>query len=513
MRHDPMQGDRSGAFTSKSVAGAGAGQGEIALPRVPLPGPRLRILRFRLAVTRPGYGLAALGALIAGCLAVVVFATAGPSVLVARSRSAFPGWMAGPVHALLGALITNPQTLSYGQTLNYSLSVVLVAMTIAYGVALASVRMLSMRVIVIAVVALHAVMLMSPPLALTDLFNYIGYARLGALHQINPYTHVMSIMRHDPVYGLSSWHNLRSPYGPAFTLATYPLALMPLSVAYWVLKVAMVLSSLGFIALVWRCARQLGHDPRFAVLFVAANPIFLIFELGGFHNDVFMLVPAMASISLVLDRRDGWAGAALMLAVAIKFTAIVLLPFLLLAAGPWSWRQPLRRQRWVRLLTGMALAAVPLAAASIAAFGYATPNLGDQSSLLTIFSVPNIVGLLLGLGGGTPTVLRIATIAVVVVIVVLVRRRVDWLAGAGWATLALICSLAWLVPWYIVWLLPLAALATSVRLRRATMLLNLFLLLTFVPATPMIMTKLGIGLMTSSVDHASVVRQLRLEQP
>ncbi len=52
------------------------------------------------------------------------------------------------------------------------------------------------------------------------------------------------------------------------------------------------------------------------------------------------------------------------------------------------------------------------------------------------------------------------------VIAYCVRRRRDWIVGAGWATLALIASLAWLVPWYVIWLLPLAALATSLSLRR-----------------------------------------------
>ena len=506
MRHDPSQGDRSGALASKSVAGLGAGPGDLVLPRVALSGAPWRVPGPRVALARPVYGRVALGSLFAGCLAVVVFAAAGPSVLVPRSKFAFPDWLSGPLHGLFGHLIADPLTLSYG------LSAVVVAMTVAYVVALASVRMLSMRTIVIAIVAFHVVLLLGPPLQLTDLFNYLGYARLGALHQLNPYTHVIFSARHDPVYGLTSWHNLRSPYGPAFTLLTYPLAFLPLPVAYWVLKLATVLASLGFIALVWRCARQLGRDPRFAVLFVAANPIFLIYELGGFHNDVFMLVPAMASISLLLDRRDLWSGAALMLAVSVKFTAVLLLPFMLLAAGHWNRRQPISQRRQVRLLAGMAVAAVPIAAVSFAAFGLAAPNLSDQSTLLTTFSVPNVVGLLLGLGGGTATLLRIASVALVLVVAVLVRRRGDWLTGAGWSTLALMCSLGWLVPWYIVWLLPLAALGTSIRLRRVTIAFTVFLVVTFVPVTIITLRNLGMHPMTSPVDRASAARQSRLEQ-
>ncbi|MDQ6778148.1 MAG: DUF2029 domain-containing protein, partial [Actinomycetota bacterium] len=462
----------------------------------------LRVPRPALRVARPAYGLAALGALVVGCVALVVFATAGPSILVPGSYYAFPSWVAGPLRGVFGHLISSPSALSYG------FSALIVAMTVAYGIALAAVRALSMGTIVIAVVALHAVVLLSPPLQLTDLFNYLGYARLGALHHLNPYTHVIAAEHLDPVYGMTSWHHLRSPYGYAFTLLTYPLGLLPLPVAYWVLKTATVLASLGFIALVWRCARQLGRDPRFAVLFVAANPLFWIYELGGFHNDVFMLLPAIASISLLLDGRDRWSGATLMLAIGVKFTMVLLLPFLLLAARP-----PRRRARF---LTGAALGAAPLAAMSVAAFGFAAPNLSAQTSLLTPFSVPNLVGLMLGLGGGAPGLLRLAAVApvaIVAIMVVRVRRgRCDWLAAAGVAMLGLLACLAWLTPWYIVWVLPLAALGSSIRLRRAALASTLFLVLSFVPATATILSQVGLNPMNTPIGRAVNADAMRLAE-
>jgi alpha-1,6-mannosyltransferase len=216
-----------------------------------------------------------------------------------------------------------------------------------------------------------------------------------------------------------------------------------------------------------------------------------------------MLLPAMASISLLLDGRDRWSGATLALAVAVKFTAILLLPFLLLAA------RPVRRQ--VRLVGGMVLAAAPLLATSIVAFGHTVPNLSDQSSLLTDFSIPNLLGLVLGQGGGTPTLVRLASVFVIVVVAMFVWRRGDWLTGAGWSMLALVCSLAWLVPWYVVWVLPLAALGSSIRLRRATIVFTVFLVLTFTPATSLIMNQLHLSTMSGAASQASVARQARLE--
>jgi len=479
-------------------AGAGHADNPALVPSLPAIGARVSLPRVRTA-----FGVrsarAALSVLILGAFAVVVFATSRSSPLVPRSNMGFPHWESGPLHGLFGHLPGS------WNTLNLGLSAVLVAMLIAYGIVALSVRSLSMRTIAIAVVALHVILLMTPPFQLTDLFNYLGYARLGAVHHLNPYTHGINWEMHDPVYRFSTWHNLKSPYGPLFTAISYPVAVLPIPIAYWVLKSLAVLLSLAFVALVWKCARLLGRDPRFAVAFVAFNPVYLMYAVAGFHNDFFMLVPSTAAIALLLARRDRAAGAALMLAVAVKFTAVLLLPFLLIAALP--------PQRRLRVLSGVVLAALPMAALSFALFGFTIPNLQDQSTLLTDFSVPNIVGDLLGLGGGSPALLRVANVALVATVIYLLRRRrSDWIADAGWSTLALVVTLAWLVPWYVIWVLPLAALGTSVRLRRATVAFTVYLVLAFMPAMSMFLSAHGINPMGSSIGQASKALQKKLAQ-
>ena len=385
MLQDKSPPETPSALAAGSIAGAGSGQGDAAviLPGLPIPRWAASLPRLRVRVG-PTTGRLALGAVIVATFAVVACAAAGPSILVPRSVQTFPSWEAGPLHNLFSRPTTNPQTLGLW------FSAVLVAMFIAYLLVLGAVRTLPMRTIVIVVVLLHAILLLSPPLQLTDLFNYLGYARLGGLHDLNPYTHVIRQEFYDPVYRFSSWHNLKSPYGPLFTALTYPLAFLPLPVAYWVVKSLTVLTSLGFIALVWHCARRLGRDPRYAVAFVALNPVFLIYGVAGFHNDFFMLVASTGAVALVLDRRDRSAGAALMIAIAVKYTAVMLLPFLLIGARS--------RERVVRILAGAALAAVPMLAAYPLLFGTSIPNLSDQSSLLTDFSIPNLFGLLIGIG-------------------------------------------------------------------------------------------------------------------
>ncbi|MHB8531372.1 MAG: glycosyltransferase 87 family protein, partial [Solirubrobacteraceae bacterium] len=319
--------------------------------------------------------------------------------------------------------------------------------------------------------------LLSPPQQYTDDFNYVHYGRMGALQGLNPYTVIPALARHgDPSFALSNWRHLLSPYGPAFTLFSY--ALVPLGVAgsFWAIKLALALASLGTLALVWRCARLLGRSPVSAVAFVGLNPIVLVWGLGADHNDSLMLFFVVLAVywSLRTPAASKAAGAALVLAVFIKASAAALMP-VLLAAG--------HRRGLVR---GGLLAAVVLGAGSVVAFGPHVPDLSTQSRLVTAAGLPNLLGLALGLGGETPglhLVLELVFVAVVAGCTVAVAsRRLNWLTAAAVVLGALTVSLSWAVPWYLLWVLPFAALSPARRTRGAVVLLGVYFLIAFMPA-------------------------------
>lgn len=437
----------------------------------------------------------ALAVLVLGTVAVVAVAAHARSPLVPASYVAFPGWLAGPLHGLLGGLVLPARVVQDGA------SAVLGAMTLAYLVLLRTARRLSLRAIAAAVVVLHAVLLLSPPLSLSDLFNYLGYARLGVLHHLNPYTHVIADEHLDPIARLSTWRHWHSPYGPLFTAASYAVGRLPLPVAYWVLKLAAVSASLAFLAVLDRCARGLHRDRRLVLVLVTANPIYLLYAIGGFHNDFFMLALSTGAIALVLARREHAGGASLAAAIGVKFTVVLLLPFLLLGAREREHRR--------RVLAGLLLGAIPLALLSVALFGLSLPNVLGQSGLITGLSVPNLAGLALGAGGAAAWVTHVADLLVVLVVVLAARHCRDWIAGAGWATLALLASLAWLMPWYVTWVLPLAALSGSLRLRRAALLATVFVVLTFMPVTSYVLHDLHLNPMGGAVGRRAVALQRR----
>ena len=86
---------------------------------------------------------------------------------------------------------------------------------------------------------------------------------------------------------------------------------------------------------------------------------------------------------------------------------------------------------------------------------------------------------------GTPSWWRHLFVAGFVVVLVFAlwrtARGADWRVAAGWTTLALLLSTAWLLPWYAIWPLPLAAVSGDRRLRAATLVFCAYAILIHLP--------------------------------
>jgi alpha-1,6-mannosyltransferase len=329
-----------------------------------------------------------------------------------------------------------------------------IAMGLCYLGVLALADSVRLRMGVGAIVALHVVFVIAPPLLSSDLFNYVGYARLQVVYDLNPYVHPLSAAPIDPSYVYVGWPLNTSAYGPLFTIATLPLGWLSFTGGVWALKVFTGLASLACVWLVWLCATRLGRPALPAALFFGLNPVVLAYGVGGAHNDLAMLVVALGGIYLLLGGRASGMGA-LVAATAVKTSAAVLLPFALLGS-----RRPGRALIW-----GIGAAAV-IGAVTLIVFGSHISSmlhvLQRDARLETPNDVPGVINDILGLGLSTDTLGRIGMFVLVPTIVLLllrVWRGGDWLENAGWATCAVIVTTTWFLPWYLVWFLPLAALA------------------------------------------------------
>ncbi len=253
-----------------------------------------REARRRRVETAVGAGV--LIAILAGCLLVVVAAADRPSFLAATTTGHyFPHWMAGPLGGLWPSLTRSTTGL------RWLFTAPIVFMFASYLVGLRYVPLLRARWVIAAIVGAHAIMFLSPPLALTDIFNYINYGRMEVVHNLNPYTTIPVLEPHnDPSYAPSNWHQLLSPYGPLFTLITFVVVPLGVAASFWLLKGLLMLTSLGIVFLVWRSARLVGRDPVAAIVFVGLNPVVLIWGLGGDHNDFLMMFCVVLGFYLLL---------------------------------------------------------------------------------------------------------------------------------------------------------------------------------------------------------------------
>jgi alpha-1,6-mannosyltransferase len=298
-----------------------------------------------------------------------------------------------------------------------------------------------------------------PALLSHDVYSYVDYARLGALHGLDPYVHPPTAAASDPAFAHVTWVETSSAYGPLFTLATYPLAWLPVGVAVYVLKAISAAAVLATATLVARIAPARGVDPLRAAAFVALNPLVLVHVIGGPHNDALAILLMTLGVAAVLTVREASGGAALVAAIAVKASAATVAPFALLGAA--------RKQR---LIAGALLAAVLSTVVAYLAFGWswldAFTLAGENQDRTSHLSLPITTARLTGLD---PTAVRTAALvlyaAFVIYLLTWTYRGGDWLRGAAWATTGLLFVTAWLLPWYLLWPLPLAALSRDRKLQ------------------------------------------------
>jgi hypothetical protein len=409
----------------------------------------------------------ALATVVVTSTIIAIDSASAPTQFVSGSWISYPGWVSGPLRFLGGSRLTGG---TYSE-LTY-------AMCLAYLALLACSRWISLRTTVIALAFTHLIYLLAPPMSLTDIWNYINYSHLGVIHGLSPYTHLPTAAPTDPSFQWATWPKYPTPYGPLFTALTYAIAPLGVAGGLWTLKAFFVAAAGGVLYLVYHCARRLRLDPVPALLLVGLSPVWLVWTVGGFHNDVLMLLFGVAGIALWLDGRDLPAAFMIVLGSAVKMPVVLLLPFLFLRA----------RDR-VRFAVGAVAGVLTVAVVSLLAFGSLSPltafnrQNGFESSrsiigqVFRLFSMPERTP-----DARTPAAL-LFVLAVLVLIVLVWRYGVSPLVAAGWATIALLLELLWEFPWYVAWLLPLAALAMNRRLKAVSLILSVLMLLIYVAPT------------------------------
>lgn len=416
----------------------------------------------RTGVRALGWREALAAAVLAGMVAVAfklaIDAAAGPNGQVVWSLGSrgYPGWLRGVFDGL-------GEHLSRGEYFGLLLGLCGL-WAAAWGLA-GSIRL---SWALAAAALLHAVFLLSPPIGLSDAFNYVAYGRLAVVHGLNPYVHVLAEVPGDAVFPYATWPVWTNPYGPLSTLSFYPLAWFTVPQALWLVKVGATAGGLGCAWLVGVAARRLGRAPAPAVVLVALNPLWLVYGVGGAHVDLVLALALVGAICLLASGRSAVAGVAFVAGAAVKLVGGLALPFALVS------------ERRRALVAGAAAAGVAIYGAALVLWGtHLLGGVADQREVTSPRSVPGLIGR--ALGHGSPPTWLTATAGAAFALAALALlwrtwRGMPWIDAAAWATVALLLAITWLMPWYVVWLLPLAALATSRGPRLAALGLTVFVI-------------------------------------
>ena len=312
-----------------------------------------------------------------------------------------------------------------------------------YLIGLVLVRSASLRAVATVAALIQLAPLGAPLLLSTDAWTYWDYGRIASVHDGNPYRDEPAAFPDDPAlpYTGTAWRTTTTVYGPAFTLASEPLARAAGSsadAAAWTYKTLAALAILAAAAL----AARVSTRPAFALAFVGWNPLLAVHLAGGGHNDAWVAALVLAALAAGAAGRRRLAGAAWAIGALVKWVPLVFLPLRALEARATG--RPVRHLGFAAGVVVIAvLATWRYGTAWLDAFGPLARNANHETS----YALPHRLGLPLW------------------VAIALFMLGYLWLALGAWrgrarlglAAVLLLVTTPYLAAWYTAWAVPVAA--------------------------------------------------------
>ena len=332
-----------------------------------------------------------------------------------------------------------------------------------------------------------APLMFSVPLFSRDAYSYLAQ---GALLRdgFDPYA-VGPIENPNPLLDdvSSVWTTTPAPYGPAFILiAKFVTLIAGDNVVSGTILLRLCMLP-GLALLIWaapRVARHVGASGAVALWICVLNPLVIVHLMGGVHNEMLMIGLMMAGIALTFSRHHISGAALIAVAVAIKATAMLALPFMV-----WVWMRHLPGNRLRAFLIASAASIATLGVVFAVLSGLAGVGLGWLTALagsarvINWLTIPTAVANLANaIGGlflpvnfyGVLDATRLIGMVVIAVTLPLLWWRFrhtdrEALQGIAWAMVAVVLFAPAALPWYYTW--PLAVAAALVQSRPAIALI------------------------------------------
>jgi alpha-1,6-mannosyltransferase len=332
-----------------------------------------------------------------------------------------------------------------------------------------------------------APLLLSVPVFSRDTYSYLAQ---GALlrdgfdpYAVGPVANPNALLDNvSPIWSITT-----APYGPVFILVAKVVTMV---VGNHVIAGTMLLRLCmlpGLALLIWaapRLAHHLGTSGATALWICVLNPLVLIHLMGGVHNEMLMVGLMAAGIALTFQGRHLLGVTLITVAIAVKATAGISLPFLV-----WVWMRHLRDRRGYRparaFLAATALSLLIftvvfgiLSAVAGVGLGWLTALAGSVK-IINWLTVPTAAANLIhALGSGFFPVNFYATLRItryIGIAIIAVSLPVLWwrfrrddraaLTGIAWSMVIVVLFVPAALPWYYSW--PLAVVAPLAQSRRA----------------------------------------------
>jgi len=366
-------------------------------------------------------------------------------------------------------------------------------------------------------------LLVAPPMFSRDVYSYLAQSQIARIG-LDPYkVGPASGLGLDHVFTLtvpSLWRETPAPYGPLFLWIGSGISRVTGDniVAAVLCHRVVVLVGVGLI--VWatpRLARRCGVAEVSALWLGPCNPLLFMHLVAGIHNEALMLGLMLAGTELALrgvesttrllprpihwprgsDDWAAWRPLIMLVAgtVLIALSSQVKLPSLL-AVGFVAMALARRWGGTVKAFFAASGSLTAISLAVIAVIGWASGlgfgwvfTLGTANVVRSWMSPPTLValgtgqvGILLGLGDHTTSVLGLTRAIGVIAIAILVTRlllavlrgRLHPVGGLGVALGATVLFFPVVQPWYLLWaIVPLATWATRPGFRGTAITLSL----------------------------------------
>ena len=332
-----------------------------------------------------------------------------------------------------------------------------------------------------------APLLLSVPVFSRDTYSYLAQ---GALlrdgfdpYAVGPIDNPNSLL--DNVSPI--WTTTTAPYGPAFILiAKFVTMLVGNDVVAGTMLLRLCMLP-GLALLIWaspRVARHVGANGAAALWICVLNPLVIIHLMGGVHNEMLMVGLMMAAIALTFGRHHVWGTSLIAVAVAVKATAGLALPFMV-----WVWVRDLRERRGYPPVKAFAAATAASALIFVAAFavlsllagvglGWLTALAGSVK-IINWLTLPTAAANLINVFGSlfvpvnfyavldVARIIGVLTIAISLPLLWWRFRHTDReaLTGIALAMVVVVLFVPAALPWYYTW--PLAVVAPLAQTRQA----------------------------------------------